>query len=154
MQKIASPRELQAELHRLLEQVKKNPNRADLAQELRTLVARLDKTSNWWTTVLYRDNGNTFNLTVAGGNTPGGWSSLDYVLGELKGRIKKAMDQTQTYLEGLGYQFRSAPHRVMGDDKKEKYVGWATYGLKPQDRDLQADLKASPVRAYVREGGM
>jgi hypothetical protein len=154
MLKIASPRELQAELHRLLEQVKTNPNRAELAQEIRTLVARLDKTSNWWTTVLFRDEGKEFSVTVVGGNTPGGWSSLDYVLKEVDGRIKKAMDQTQSYLEGLGYRFRSIPRRVLGDDKKENYAGWHVYGLKPQGRDMETDLKASPVKAYIREGGM
>jgi hypothetical protein len=152
MDKIASPQELTQELRRLLAYCEGcEPSRQVLARELEGLankVAGFSKKANWWHVVLVRDQGNTYEVAIVGEdpNTPG-WYSLDYMMKEVKGRIKKEANKVDSLLkkqEGFTVQGMSFPK--FGNSRKNLYIGWEIYGQKDPAVDLESLLKEHGFR--------
>jgi hypothetical protein len=122
----------------------------ELRDELLPLVSRTKK-ANWWGVVHVHDQGDHYSLFVGGENPLHGWSSLDYILKEMNGRLGKLKDDTVAVLKRSGVDVRGGNHRTFGTTNKDAYFGWSFYGKKDLDLDLLALMKNAGLKAYVRD---
>lgn len=134
-----------------------------IAQRVAARFAGQNKTANWWNTILVRERGDTFEIGVFGEQpASAGWHSLDYMMKEVKGRIRKTADDVVKYLKELGYEVRESKSPTFGSPGgKDNYIGWKLYGRKPTagDMSLMTDLthgiKKGVFKAYLKpwQGG-
>jgi hypothetical protein len=111
--------------------------------------ASVQKTANWWGTILLRDEGNTYALFVGGENHAAGWSSWTYMSGELNGRLKKLSDDVVKVLRANGFDIRGG-NETFGNSKGFNYIGRKFYGKKPVDVDLETLLREQGPKASLK----